>query len=137
MIPPRTRPCDQTLVEGRFRKAEQFLDAAERIRADAENDASVGDAVVTLWVHAGIAAADVICCAALGHHVQGDDHNLATSELSKVRPDGKQFGDALRVLLGMKTRAGYSAQPVNADQIRRARRRAEQLVEAARRLRRN
>lgn len=32
--------------------------------------------VVTLCVHAGIAAADIICCKSLGHFVQGDDHLL-------------------------------------------------------------
>jgi hypothetical protein len=68
----------------------------------------------------------------LGHFVQGDDHLQAVSELSKVALDGKRLGNDLRGLLQMKTRAGYAAPPVNAEQRKRAWRRAENLVEAAR-----
>ena len=128
----RTKPCDDTTAEGRRRKAEQFLDAAEVIRDFADDEAEVGDAFVTLCVHAGIAAADAICCEYLGHHVQGDDHNRAVAELGKVRPRGVELSADLSVLLGMKTSAGYSARPVNADQRKRAWRRAERLVEAIR-----
>jgi hypothetical protein len=39
---------------------------------------------VTLCVHCGVAAADVICCMALGGHVQGEDHNEAVTQLSKA-----------------------------------------------------
>lgn len=128
----RVKECDEGVAVGRARKAEQFLDAAETIRELADDEAEVGDAFVTLCVHAGIAASDVICCAALGHFAQGDDHNQAIAELSKVRPDGEKLGGDLRALLMMKTRAGYAAPPVNADQRKRAWRRAESLVEAAR-----
>jgi len=128
----RLRECDGAFAAGRFRKAEQFLEAAEMTRERADDEADLGDALVTLCVHAGIAASDVICCAALGHFVQGDDHNQAIAELSKVSPDGKQLGNDLRALLQMKTRAGYGAPPVTADQRKRAWRRAESLVEAAR-----
>lgn len=73
----RVKDCDQGVAAGRLRKAEQFLDAAETIRELADDEAEVGDAFVTLCVHAGIAASDVVCCAALGHFAQGDDHNQA------------------------------------------------------------
>jgi hypothetical protein len=132
----RLRECDSAFAAGRFRKAEQFLEAAEMTRELADDEADLGDALVTLCVHAGIAASDVICCAALGHFVQGDDHNQAIAELSKVSPDGKQLGNDLRALLQMKTRAGYGAPPVTADQRKRAWRRAESLVDAARSRRR-
>ncbi|MET0306281.1 MAG: hypothetical protein ABW196_08640 [Solirubrobacterales bacterium] len=132
MTPTRIRDCDGSTIEGRLRKAEQFLEAAATIRDLADDEADVGDAFVTLCVHAGIAASDVICCAALGHFVQGEDHNQAIAELSKVRPDGKELGSALRALLGMKTRAGYAAPPVSATQCKRAWRRAEHLVDSAR-----
>lgn len=127
----RIRECDAATAAGRYRKAEQFLSAAETVRDLADDEAEVGDAFVTLCVHAGIAAADVICCSALGHFVQGDDHNQAVAELSKIRPDGEKLGNDLRTLLMMKTRAGYAAPPVNADQRKRAWRRAEALLEAA------
>jgi len=88
----RLRDCDDQVVSGRFAKAEQFLKAATTVRDLAEDEADVGDALVTLCVHAGIAASDVICCKALGHFAQGDNHLLAIDELSKVTPDGKKLG---------------------------------------------
>jgi hypothetical protein len=130
--PSRVKDCDETTRTGRWRKAEQFLDAAATIRDLADDESDIGDAFVTLCVHAGVAASDVICCAALGHFVQGEDHNQAIAELSKVRPDGKQLGRDLRALLAMKTRAGYGAPAVNAEQRKRAWRRAERLVDSAR-----
>jgi hypothetical protein len=127
----RIKDCDDAVAAGRFRKAEQFLEAAQNVRDLADDEAEVGDVLVTLCVHAGIAASDVICCTALGHFVQGDDHNQAVAELSKVRPDGEKLGNDLRALLMMKARAGYAAPPVTADQRKRAWRRAEALVDAA------
>jgi hypothetical protein len=128
----RLRNCDKTIASGRLAKAEQFLEAAATVRDLADDEADVGDALVTLCVHAGIAASDVLCCKSLGHYVQGEDHLQAIAELSKVSPDGKQLGNDLRALLRMKSRAGYAAPPVSADQRKRAWRRAESLVETAR-----
>jgi hypothetical protein len=65
-VTSRTRPCDAALIEGRRRKAEQFLAAAQTVRELADDEAGVGDAFVTLCVHAGVAAADVLCCRAWG-----------------------------------------------------------------------
>lgn len=128
----RLQECDEGNATGRLRKAEQFLDVAAMVKDLADDEADVGDALVTLCVHAGIAASDVICCEALGHFVQGQDHLQAIAELSKVTPEGRQLGNDLRALLQMKTRAGYGAPPVTADQRKRAWRRAENLVAAAR-----
>jgi hypothetical protein len=128
----RLRDCDEVTMRGRLRKAEQFLEVAETTREFAEDEAEVGDALVSLYVLAGIAASDVICCKALGHFVQGDDCQQAVVELSKVTPGGKQLGKDLRALLAIKTRAGYAAPSVSAEDRKRAGRRAESLVEAAR-----
>jgi hypothetical protein len=128
----RIRECSEQIAAGRVRKAEQFLDAAETIRDFADDEAKVGDAFVTLCIHAGIAASDAICCRALGHFVQGDDHNQAIAELAKAGPNGRALSNDLRALLQMKNRAEYEARPVSADQRKRAWRRAEGLVEAAR-----
>jgi hypothetical protein len=128
----RRRECDERIAAGRLRKAEQFLEVAETINDLAEDEAEVGDAFVTLCIHAGIAASDVICCRVLGYFVQGDDHNQAIGELSKAGPEGRELGNALRALLQMKNRAEYEARPVTADQRKRAWRRAESLVEAPR-----
>lgn len=128
----RIRECSEQFAAGRLRKAEQFLDAAEAIRDLADDEAKVGDAFVTLCIHAGIAASDAICCRALGHFVQGDDHNQAIAELAKAEPNGRALSNDLRALLQMKNRAESEARPVSADQRKRAWRRAEGLVEAAR-----
>jgi hypothetical protein len=128
----RLHDCDEATMRGRLAKAEQFLEVAENTRAFADHEAEVGDALVSLYVLAGIAASDVLCCKALGHFVQGDDHQRAVAELSKVTPGGKQLGKDLRALLAMKNRAGYGALSVRAEERKRAWRRAESLVEAAR-----
>jgi hypothetical protein len=128
----RLRQCDERITAGRLRKAEQFLDAAEAIRDLADDEAEIGDAFVTLCIHAGIAASDAICCRGLGHFVQGDDHNQAIAQLSRASPGGGSLSNDLRALLQMKNRAEYGADSVSADQRKRAWRRAESLVEAAR-----
>jgi hypothetical protein len=127
----KMRMCGPSDARGRLAKAKQFHDAAELIREFAENEAEVGDAVVTLLVHAGIAAADAICCAALGEHAQGENHVEAVQHLKRVSPDGDKLSEALHSLLSAKTRAGYSAEPVNADMRKRTKRAADVLVAAA------
>jgi hypothetical protein len=128
----RLHACDEATMRGRLVKAEQFLEVAENTRDFADDEAEVGDALVSLYVLAGIAASDVLCCKALGHYVQGDDHQQAVAELSKVTPGGKGLGRDLRALLALKSRAGYGATSVRTDERKRAQRRAESLVEAAR-----
>ena len=64
----RRKPCSATITQGRLDKANQFIAAAETLRDLADEDDEVADAFVTLCVHAGIAASDVICCGTLGEH---------------------------------------------------------------------
>ena len=96
----KTRKCDQAEARGRLLKAEQFLESAETVRELADDESDVGDAVVTMCVHAGIAAADVLCCIALGVHAQGEDHAEAVGLVRRVHPDGDEMSTALRMLLG-------------------------------------
>jgi hypothetical protein len=131
-VTPRTTTCTQAIKAGRMRKAEQFADAAETIREFADDEADVGDAYVTLLIHAGIAAADVICCEALGEHAHGESHTGAVELLRRVRPDGSDLGNALAGLLGAKTRAAYGYQPVNKETRVRSMRAVEKLLRAAR-----
>ncbi len=128
----RLRECDESTIAGRFRKAEQFMQGAQTIRELADDDGDVGDAYITLCIHAGIAAADVVCCIDLGEHAQGDEHSAAVSHLTKAHPGGKDLSNSLRTLLTMKTRAGYSHQRANASDFKRAQRAAERLLQAAR-----
>src|SRR5207248_6918973 len=88
----------------------------------------LGDAYVTLCVHAGIAAADVLCCARLGEHAQGENH---TEAIALLRTADRELANDLSTLLGMKTFAGYSAIKSTADKRKRAGRAMRRLVDAA------
>jgi hypothetical protein len=128
----RRRACTEQTIRGRMRKAAQFLEAAEILGDAAEDQEEIGDSLVTLCVQAGIAAADAICCRALGEHAQGEDHTRALDLLRRAGNDGPQLASALAVLLGMKVKASYDAMPVSGEQRTRAHRKAKQLVDAAR-----
>ncbi|MBA2505304.1 MAG: hypothetical protein H0V29_05080 [Thermoleophilaceae bacterium] len=119
----RVRDCSAQVIDGRQKKAEAFLDSAE-VDADMSPDVRV-----TLLIHAGIAASDVLCCRSLGHYVQGESHNEAIKELEKVN---RKLARDLGLLLGMKTRAGYGHSPVSGADAKRAARAATRLVEATR-----
>jgi len=122
------RRCTEATRAGRLAKANQFFVAAETIATTIE-DQDIADAYVTLCVHAGIAAADVICCARLGEHAQGDDHQEAVALLTKADRTNAKY---LRLLLDLKTRSGYSAAPTSKTDQKRAGRAAATLVNAAR-----
>ena len=126
----RTSPCTPEIRRGRLRKSGQFLDAASLIADSADEEAEITDVYVTLCVHAGIAASDVICCARLGEHSRSEDHYEAVTLLSKADSASAKH---LRVLLSMKTKAGYSHRRASAADARRAGRAAEALLESARR----
>lgn len=78
-----TRNCSAAILRGRLRKANGFFQAAQDVSA-LDDSGEAHDAVVTLYVHAGIAAADVICCARLGKHSSGDNHAEAIALLETV-----------------------------------------------------
>jgi len=80
----RTVDCTSQTRAGRLKKAKQFLETAEIIETMADDIDDVTDAYATLLVHAGVAASDVICCAALGVHAQGESHTAAVKLLAKV-----------------------------------------------------
>ncbi|RLP76397.1 hypothetical protein D9V32_05880 [Mycetocola tolaasinivorans] len=125
----KTVPADDVVRRGRLAKAEQFLHVADDALELALTDTlGVGDAAVTLYVHAGIAAADALCAGALGHHAQGQDHQDAISLLGTVNTAAAR---ELSALLAMKTRAGYGHDPISASNLRRASRAARALVERA------
>lgn len=133
MSPHRRAPAGYGA--GRRSKALQFLTAAEEIMDLAGDAADIGDAYVTLCVHAGIAAADAITAARLELHHVGDNHADAVSLLRQVQPDGADLAGHLAALLTLKTKAGYTHRPVNAQERIQAGRRARALVDAARGLR--
>ncbi|WP_341952609.1 hypothetical protein [Salinibacterium sp. TMP30] len=122
-----TVAADKAVEQGRRAKAKQFLNVAEDVR-ELSDEEDVRDAVVTLYVHAGIAAADAICAAALGKHAKGSSHHDAVTLLAAV---DNQASISLNVLLGMKTRAGYGHDPISKSQLARAEKAARALVDKA------
>ena len=114
--------------DGRLKKAKSFSEAAELTEQFMTDGTDLRDAYVTLCVHAGIAAADVICMKALGEYYAGQKHDEAAKWLEKV---DKTLARHLYTLLAMKTKAGYSDIPVSNEQIARARRSMEALVDRA------
>lgn len=103
------------------------MEAADPVALLADDAADVGDAYVTMCVHAGIAAADVICCKRLGEHSRGENHSAAVDLLRTADPESAK---QLSALLGMKTKAGYSALPVSTNDDKRAGRAAQALVDS-------
>lgn len=124
----RTVAADDNVRRGRLAKARQFLRVAEDARDLADDEATVGDAAVTLYVHAGTAAADAICARALGKHSKGQGHQDAVALLASADSKSAQH---LRVLFELKTRAGYGHDPVSTQNLTRAARAARSLVETA------
>lgn len=125
---PRTKKCNEAMRAGRLAKAREFWAAAEDLAHLDDNEAARTDACITLCVHAGVAAADVICCARLGKHSTGRSHEEAIALLTSV---DKGASKPLAVLLGMKTRSGYSNLASSTADRKRAQRAAGTLVEAA------
>jgi hypothetical protein len=120
----RTKNCSERVRKGRLAKANEFLDAALLVEDE------MADAAVNLYVLAGIAAADVICCATLGKHAIGENHAEAIQLLKQADRAVEQH---LRNLLNLKSKVAYSETSATVTERKRVRRSAEALVEAARR----
>ena len=125
---PRTTPCDAAKRAGRLAKAKQFADAAATVIASREHSDQFTDAIITPYVHAGIAAADVVCCARLGKHARGESHDDAVRLLSQT---SKPAAKSLSILLGMKTRSSYSGDASPRNDLVRAGRAVDALLKAA------
>jgi len=114
--------------QGRLSKARQFLQSADDLRSLYEDDSVVADTAVTLYVHAGIAAADVICAVSLGKYAQCDSHQDAVKLLATADAAAAKLLDTL---LHMKTRAGYGFDPISNTKLIQAERAARAIVEKA------
>jgi hypothetical protein len=129
----KTKPCDRAAGRQRLQAAVSYEQLAATAAVLTEpDDPYRWSSLITNCIHAGIAAADAICCAVLGEHAQGDDHQQAIELLRRVTPGGTDLAKALAVLLAMKTAAGYGAAPLTEEKAKRARRSADRLVLAAR-----
>jgi hypothetical protein len=78
-----------------------------------------------LYVDAGIAASDVICCV----HSNTGNHSEAIALLKRA---GSGFEQHLNTLLNLKNKAAYTHQDLTVAELKKMNRAAEHLVEAAR-----
>jgi hypothetical protein len=117
------RNCDAVVTAGRMSKANEFYEAAEYLGDGMPNAA--GD----LYVDAGIAASDVICCVRLGVHSNTGTHSEAIVLLKRA---GSGFEQHLNTLLNLKNKAAYTHQDLTVAELKKMNRAAEHLVEAAR-----
>lgn len=118
------RDCDSTVISGRMAKATEFLDLAEF--AEDTHPTAAAD----LYIDAGIAAADVICCVRIGVHSNTGNHNGASALLQKADPGSERH---LATLLSLKNKAAYTHEPISAAECKKMSRAAGHLVAAARR----
>lgn len=123
----KTKECTPEIKVGRLTKATQFLAACALIESNID-DNEMADAFITLCVHAGIAASDVICCSKLNVHSYGGNHNNAVGLLAQIDLTSSIH---LKTLLDMKGHSGYSAVPSTPEYRANAKIAAEALVQAA------
>ena len=123
----RQPSCGPAEARARAKVARLYLTVADLVKGETDPRAwanvAVGNAVL-----AGIAAADAICCTALGRRSRDSDHRLAAELLDMV---DKGLGKALRTLLEVKDLAHYGEGLVVASKVSQALRAAERLVTEA------
>jgi hypothetical protein len=121
----RTGKCTKSTIEGRLSKAYEFMAAAEALLQLGESSPAV---IATNFVHAGIAAADVVCCKKLGMHSTSTNHDDARKLLAQA---DSALASSLSSLLSMKSEAGYGAEPLSGAKLTAAARAARKLLKAA------
>jgi hypothetical protein len=95
----RTKSCKAGDARKRLDDARRFLAAADR-----EVEPGNGDVVASLAILSAIAAADVLCCLALGERSNDGNHAAAIKLLSSIDP---KLATSLRRALDRKQQAGY------------------------------
>ncbi len=116
------RNCDSLVTAGRMSKANEFLDAADHLGQDMPNAAG------GLYVDAGIAASDVLCCVRLGVHSNTGNHSEAIALLKRADNGSERH---LNTLLNLKNKAAYTHQDLTPAELKKMNRAAEHLVETA------
>jgi hypothetical protein len=129
----QTQTCSSQDAKTRLVHARKFLEVAELVAGEGD-ELEYSSAAAALSVLAGIAASDAACCKALGRRSRGQDHRAAIELVEQVEPAGKDAGNALRRLLGLKDEAHYGLFDVGGADLRAALRQAKALVDFAARV---
>lgn len=129
----RSRPCDSNQAKQRMERAREFLEVAELVVDEKDDDASFvyASSAASLAVLAGIAASDAACCKALQARSRSENHRDAEQLLAQIVPDGKKAAGDLRELLNLKDKAQYGFLKMSVPEVRKVMRRAGRLVEFA------
>ncbi len=128
----KARECASRETLRPLSAARQFLEAAEFYVGDEDPDGrrvAVSNAVL-----AGIAASNAMCCARVGRHAVGDDHQAAITLVGTIGPEGREAAKAPTALLSVKHKAQYQTSAVGKADATGAVRRAQSLIAAAERL---
>lgn len=129
----RMRPCDRAQADQRLARAREFLEVAELVVDEQDEDASFvyASAAASLAVLAGIAASDAACCGVLQERSRSESHHDAERLLVQITPDGRKAAGDLRELLNLKDKAQYGFLQMSVPELRKVMRRASGLVEFA------
>lgn len=133
MKPSRVRPCDASQAAQRMARAREFLEVAELVVDEKDEDASFvyASSAASLAVLAGIAASDAACCKALQERSRSENHRDAEQLLAQISPGGKEAAGDLRELLNLKDKAQYGFLKMTVPEVRKVMRRANRLVDFA------
>ncbi|HEX6454980.1 MAG TPA: hypothetical protein VF009_00500 [Solirubrobacterales bacterium] len=126
----RARDCDAHQARQRLERAREFLEVAELVVDEKDQDASpvYASSAAALAVLAGIAASDAACCKVLGQRSRSDNHRDAEQLLAQITPGGKKAAGDLRELLNLKDKAQYGFLQMAVPELRKVMRRANQLI---------
>lgn len=124
----RTRECNRADALQFIQRAENHLEAIELLSTDDE----LLDSAANLAVSASVNASDAACCARLGAHHRGQNHNSAVDLLEAVSPRGPEMAKDLRRVLQKKDDAQYRQTPLSSTDARKMIEWARRLVSNAR-----
>lgn len=121
-------------AQGRLRLdyARKCHEAADLVGSDVD-DTYAAKVAVSLYVLAGISAADAIGAGAVGERWRGEDHAGAIGFLRSTVPDDKPSRH-LATVLDLKDTAHYSTALINTDAQKKAERASAALIAKARAL---
>lgn len=126
----RSQRCSPQDARNRRRHAAKFLEVAEIAAGEHEQDPEYASVAVSLAVLAGIAAADAVCCRALGERSRSQDHHDAEDFLRRVS-GGEDAAKDLHKLLSFKDEAQYGFIDASGAELRKALRSSRSLLEFA------
>ena len=125
----RTSGCTKHDARNRLVQAGASLDAA-RLELD-NNEPGWRNVSASNAVLAGIAAADAVCCHALGKRANGQNHNDAVHLLETVPHNGPTMAKLLTRLLSSKSLSQYGLEFMTRPQADRLVKTASDLVDQA------